>query len=57
MKNRIAEIDVLRGLLMNLVIVGHSIGDIDNIPNRYINSFHMLAFFFVSGMLYTSSEA
>lgn len=46
---RIAYIDVLRGMLMFLVVLGHSIGSIENPVNRFILSFHMPAFFIVSG--------
>lgn len=48
---RIAYIDVLRGMLMFLVVLGHSIGSIENPVNRFILSFHMPAFFIVSGYL------
>lgn len=54
MSNRLHYIDNLRGFLIILVIVGHCIQNIDidfdhNIIFRYIYSFHMPLFMFVSG--------
>lgn len=48
-KQRIPYIDVFRGICMLLVILGHSIGTPENIINRFILSFHMPIFFFISG--------
>lgn len=50
--NRIPYIDVFRGLLMLLVVLGHSIGSTDDIMNKVILSFHMPAFFMLSGMCF-----
>lgn len=48
-KQRIPYIDVFRGLCMLLVVLGHSIGVPENGLNRFILSFHMPIFFFISG--------
>ena len=48
-KERIEWCDIYKGLLMMLVVIGHTTG----IFNRYIYQFHMAAFFVISG--YTSS--
>lgn len=50
--NRIPYIDVFRGLLMLLVVLGHSIVNTDDIMNKVILSFHMPAFFMLSGMCF-----
>ena len=47
---RIPWIDTARGLAMLLVVLGHSIGYIDNPLNKFILSFHMPLFFFVAGL-------
>lgn len=49
---RIPYIDVFRGLLMLLVVLGHSIGNTDDATNKVILSFHMPAFFMLSGMCF-----
>ena len=51
--NRNISIDSLKGLLIFLVVLGHSLlGTLDENPLRYlIYSFHMPAFFFISGYL------
>lgn len=48
-------IDLIKGLLILLVIVGHFLpGTLSDNPARYaIYSFHMPAFFYISGMLYS----
>jgi len=48
--NRIAWIDALKGFGMVLVILGHM--TIPDIARRFIFSFHMPLFFFISGYLY-----
>jgi len=48
--SRDGSIDVYRGICMLLVILGHSIGYITDPVNRYIISFHMPIFLFISGM-------
>ena len=50
--NRISYVDVFRGLLMLLVVLGHSIGNTDDVVNKTILSFHMPAFFILSGMCF-----
>lgn len=47
MTKRIAWIDVAKGLLIILVVLGHS--NINDITAVVINSFHMAAFLFCSG--------
>ena len=48
-------IDFIKGFLILLVILGHFLpGTLSENPARYvIYSFHMPAFFFISGMLYS----
>jgi len=41
----------MRGLAILLVVLGHSIGIITEPLNRFILSFHMPVFFFVSGLV------
>ena len=47
------SIDILKGMLIFMVVLGHALlGSLDESPLRYlIYSFHMPAFFFVSGFL------
>ena len=54
MVKRIAWIDVAKGLLILLVILGHSC--INNVTSIVINSFHMAAFFVLSGITNRSEE-
>lgn len=54
---RISYIDVFRGLLMLLVVLGHAIGSSDDYVNKIILSFHMPAFFFLSGMCFHSKSS
>lgn len=51
-------IDFLKGLLIILVIIGHVLpGELSNNPVRYIiYSFHMPAFFYVSGVVYSGKR-
>lgn len=49
-------IDVLRGIAMLLVIMGHCIGFIDNPINRMILCFHMVLFYFISGLTFSPSR-
>ncbi len=53
-KPRIVWIDILRGAMMFFVVWGHSTarGDIE----RYIFSFHMAAFFFISGLTFSFNK-
>lgn len=51
MSGRKDYIDVARGIGILLVVLGHSIGNIDDPVNRFILSFHMPLFFFLSGLV------
>ena len=51
MNKRINWIDVAKGILIILVVFGHS--DITKISAALINSFHMSGFFFLSGMTFS----
>lgn len=53
-RKRITWIDVAKGVLILLVILGHS--NITNITAVVINSFHMAAFFVLSGITYRCDE-
>ena len=50
---RIGYIDTLRGLAMILVLVGHN----DTSLTKYIYSFHMPLFFFISGLVYKNDNS
>lgn len=50
-KNRIAWIDISKGILIALIVLGHVISDNTNILQTWIYSFHVLAFFLINGML------
>ena len=50
MSKRIEWIDVAKGILILLVILGHS--DVSAMAKNFINSFHMAAFFFLSGAVF-----
>ena len=52
--DRNKSIDAMKGLLILLVVIGHVLlGSLDDNPLRYlIYSFHMQAFFFISGFLF-----
>lgn len=49
-------IDVLRGMAMLLVVMGHCIGFADNPINRMVLCFHMALFYFVSGLTFYPSK-
>ena len=49
-------IDVLRGMAMLLVVLGHCIGFTDNPVNRMILCFHMVLFYFISGLTFSPSR-
>lgn len=53
---RKSELDVYRGIAMILVVLGHSIGSIQDPINWYIISFHMPIFFFISGICFNLSS-
>lgn len=46
----------MRGLCMLLVVLGHSIGGLDRDINPFILSFHMPAFFFISGICFAPRD-
>lgn len=50
MKARLDYIDVARGMAMGLVVLGHCYGSVGAPVNRFILSFHMPLFFFLSGL-------
>lgn len=50
-KKRCEEIDIMRGIAILLVVLGHSIGVTTDPMNRFILSFHMPLFFIISGMV------
>lgn len=54
---RIHYIDVMRGLLILLVVLGHSIGNTSDPLNMFILSFHMPAFFILSGMCFKPKDS
>ncbi|MGE7622205.1 acyltransferase family protein [Viridibacillus sp. NPDC096237] len=51
-KKRLAWVDVTKGFLMILVVVGHFPGDLDHPLLQYIYWFHMPAFFVLSGLFF-----
>lgn len=51
MTKRLEYIDVMRGIAILLVIFEHSIGYMQDSIARFILSFHMPLFFFISGYL------
>ena len=53
-KQRIEWIDIARGILIILVVLGHN--HINIVFNVIINSFHMVAFFMLSGFTLKASE-
>lgn len=48
MSKRIEWIDIAKGILIVLVVLGHS--EISEVAASVINSFHMAAFFFLAGL-------
>lgn len=54
MGKRIAWIDITKGLLIILVVLGHS--SIQDLPAVVINSFHMSAFFVLAGITYRNEN-
>ena len=50
-KKRIAYIDKAKGVAILLVILGHCCGSVEEPINRFVLSFHMPLFFFLSGLL------
>jgi len=51
-KQRLTWVDVTKGFLMILVVVGHFPGDLDYPLLQYIYWFHMPAFFVLSGLFF-----
>lgn len=54
---RIEWLDSARGIAIILVVLGHCIGYIDDPLNKVILSFHMPAFFFLSGICMKREES
>lgn len=54
MSKRIEWIDVAKGILIVLVVLGHS--DVNTVVKILINSFHMAAFFFLSGVTFKYTD-
>lgn len=52
--NRLEHIDILKGLLIILVVIGH-IGGIPTL-HKYIYWFHMPCFFMISGYLFQAKK-
>lgn len=51
-KNRIPEIDILKGIAIILVVIGHT-----RVPgNSFIYLFHMVVFFITSGYFYSEKS-
>ena len=52
-KNRIPEIDILKGIAIILVVIGHT-----RVPgNSFIYLFHMAVFFIASGYFYSEKSS
>ena len=47
--NRVRWIDATRGIAILITILGHCIGVLESCEYRFILSFHMPLFFFLSG--------
>ena len=54
MSKRIEWIDVAKGILIILVVLGHS--EVSGMTANVINSFHMAAFFFLAGLTIKFNE-
>ena len=50
-------VDIMRGIGIILVVLGHSIGFMSENLNIFILSFHMPLFFFISGMLLSTKNS
>ena len=51
-KKRVTWVDVTKGFLMILVVIGHYPGELDFPLSKYIYWFHMPAFFLLSGIFF-----
>ena len=51
-KQRLSWLDITKGFLMILVVIGHYPGELDFPLSKYIYWFHMPAFFISSGMFF-----
>ena len=51
-KKRLSWVDITKGFLMILVVIGHFPGQLDFPLGKYIYWFHMPAFFILSGMFF-----
>lgn len=49
---RISYIDTMRGIGITLVILQHCIGSVEEELSRFILTFHMPLFFFISGLCF-----
>lgn len=56
MKQRIVWIDWAKALCITLMIIGHTFGLVPELLNKMIYSFHMPAFFIISGYLFNPSK-
>lgn len=56
LNKRIEYIDVMRGIGIVIMCLGHSIARLDDPVNTFISIFHMPLFFFVSGMLFYNKK-
>ena len=54
---RLLWVDTMRGIAMLLVVLGHSIGTLTDPVNRFVLSFHMPLFFFISGLVANTRAA
>lgn len=52
MKKRITWVDITKGFLMILVVIGHYPGELEFPLAKYIYWFHMPAFFILSGLFF-----
>jgi fucose 4-O-acetylase-like acetyltransferase len=55
-KKRLSWVDITKGFLMILVVIGHYPGQLDFPLGKYIYWFHMPAFFILSGMFFKPVE-
>jgi len=51
-KQRLSWVDITKGFLMILVVIGHYPGELDFPLSKYIYWFHMPAFFILSGLFF-----
>ncbi|SIT70353.1 acyltransferase family protein [Edaphobacillus lindanitolerans] len=56
-KKRLTWVDVTKGFLMILVVIGHYPGELDFPLSKYIYWFHMPAFFLISGLFFKEAKS